>query len=393
MNFKVDTYRKVTDSEEQWEQKKLFMTTHWYKYPEEKLISLAETFYNINFLGCSYSKTVMENIGELAKALPKKRVRFQKGGDTETKANKRKRLRNFTELTDIQDTGDLESLDQKINDKMKELSETISPLGFPMTFIICTDLDHKVGPVNIIQNTSVINKCSMETKNNKNNKGEICCEVSLDGIALGCESDLCPKKAKRKAMIATYKMLIMYHYVLEKKSTEFLVKSATFIDLLNKSAESNQIPKSNIGCQMMKKMGWNEGAGLGHNEEGIMQPVLESGHLTSRAGLGSCLAPQKTATMQNTIDHVLKAYVINDSYQDLVFCAGLESEDRKTIHKLAHRYNLKSMSSGEEPNRVLLVSKRPSYARIVSEILTKGQDGMDKYILFAPNTYSNIPYI
>lgn len=57
MNFDtswdVEKYRNKFESDEQWELRKTFMLTHKHKFAEDKLVCLAQTFLNIEFLGCT----------------------------------------------------------------------------------------------------------------------------------------------------------------------------------------------------------------------------------------------------------------------------------------------------------------------------------------------------
>lgn len=48
----VESLRSEHESDEQWEVRKSFMLEHHMDFPEEELITLAQLFTNIEFLGC-----------------------------------------------------------------------------------------------------------------------------------------------------------------------------------------------------------------------------------------------------------------------------------------------------------------------------------------------------
>jgi len=45
------------------------------------------------------------------------------------------------------------------------------------------------------------------------------------------------------------------------------------------------LPESNIGHQMLKKMGWREDQGIGKSNQGMVRPI-PVGHTPSKLGLG-----------------------------------------------------------------------------------------------------------
>lgn len=48
----VDSLRSEHESEEQWAVRRSFMLQHKDDFPEDELITLAQLFTNIEFLGC-----------------------------------------------------------------------------------------------------------------------------------------------------------------------------------------------------------------------------------------------------------------------------------------------------------------------------------------------------
>lgn len=51
-NWDVSKYKTNYESDEHWELRRKFIETHKERFPEDKLICLAQVFFNIEFLGC-----------------------------------------------------------------------------------------------------------------------------------------------------------------------------------------------------------------------------------------------------------------------------------------------------------------------------------------------------
>lgn len=68
-DWDVEKYRTDYESEEHWELKKTFIETHRANFTEEKIICLAQIFFNVEMLGCRYSVEVMKQIAEMSKGI------------------------------------------------------------------------------------------------------------------------------------------------------------------------------------------------------------------------------------------------------------------------------------------------------------------------------------
>lgn len=62
-----DKYRNQHEPKEHWEMRKRFFEAHKDTFDEDRLLCLAQTFYNVEFLGCKYPELVMKQIEELSK--------------------------------------------------------------------------------------------------------------------------------------------------------------------------------------------------------------------------------------------------------------------------------------------------------------------------------------
>jgi hypothetical protein len=51
-DWDVDQYKTEHESDEHWELRRSFMLAHKDKFPEDRLVCLAQVFTNVEFLGC-----------------------------------------------------------------------------------------------------------------------------------------------------------------------------------------------------------------------------------------------------------------------------------------------------------------------------------------------------
>ncbi|VVC98643.1 partner of xrn-2 protein 1-like [Leptidea sinapis] len=62
----LESLRSEHESEEQWEVRRSFMLEHRDNFDEQELVTLAQLFTNIEFLGCRYPQETMKRIAQLA---------------------------------------------------------------------------------------------------------------------------------------------------------------------------------------------------------------------------------------------------------------------------------------------------------------------------------------
>lgn len=70
-DWDVEKYRRDYESEEHWLLRKRFMEVHKDKFPEDKIVCLAQVFTNMEFMGCKYPSETMLMVGELSKEVAK----------------------------------------------------------------------------------------------------------------------------------------------------------------------------------------------------------------------------------------------------------------------------------------------------------------------------------
>ncbi|GAB0094216.1 uncharacterized protein DMENIID0001_094720 [Sergentomyia squamirostris] len=70
-DWSIDGYRAAYECDEHWDLRKRFMEAHKESFPEEELVCLAQTFTNVEFMGCRYPAETMRMIAELSKDVAK----------------------------------------------------------------------------------------------------------------------------------------------------------------------------------------------------------------------------------------------------------------------------------------------------------------------------------
>jgi len=78
-DWDVNKYRSPHEPRHHWELKKKFMEHHKDRFPEHKLVGLAQTFGNVEFMGCQYPHETMEQLNELSYGIVTEFREKQKG--------------------------------------------------------------------------------------------------------------------------------------------------------------------------------------------------------------------------------------------------------------------------------------------------------------------------
>lgn len=169
-------------------------------------------------------------------------------------------------------------------------------------------------------------------------------------------------------------------------------------DVANQFVGAEAIPESNIGNQLLRKMGWTGSGGLGVAKTGISEPIAtESSSKESwdRSGLGhkKGLFTRKTKdpgaihkTEKIVPFHLAKKamieYIRNGCVEELTFPPDLTKNERKDLHFLAKRMGLNSKSFGTV-DRYIVVYKKFSVFEMAKQLSQTGGE-LNGYILAAP---------
>ncbi|XP_013193848.1 partner of xrn-2 protein 1 [Amyelois transitella] len=71
-SVEIESLRTEHESDEQWEVRKNFMMEHKDNFAEEELVTLAQLFTNIEFLGCRYPPQTMKRIAQMSEKVSAK---------------------------------------------------------------------------------------------------------------------------------------------------------------------------------------------------------------------------------------------------------------------------------------------------------------------------------
>jgi len=146
--------------------------------------------------------------------------------------------------------------------------------------------------------------------------------------------------------------------------------------------KDTRIPDSNVGSQLLKKMGWT-GGGVGRDDNrGIEEPVSLVA-VVNRAGLGST----QLSDFAPSVKRVIADFISSGGHDDLVFSPEFSSEERAVIHAEARKRHLKTRSYGSGDQRHLILSLQRTPLQLVAHLRAHGGETV-KYLLTEPTDAS-----
>ncbi|CAL1279707.1 unnamed protein product [Larinioides sclopetarius] len=181
------------------------------------------------------------------------------------------------------------------------------------------------------------------------------CVITLDGEEIGKSQGFTEKEAKATAAENALHFLqnCVYTIKVKKEIEESFVISPNHV--LNAENPSSVLSESNVGCKMLKMMGWT-GGGIGKTS-GITEPIVANDHRFGQ-GLGFSNNKVQEKSFKQKIEALLKDYSQSNTTSDLIFSTEFSKEERKEIHRLAMRYNLINVSRGKGQLRQLFLGKK-----------------------------------
>ena len=324
---------------------KAFLEAYWNKIPENELHCLAQTFINVELLGCKYPPETMKQIVELANNIQE--VKDYR----ESRRNKLKRT--FIGAQDasqakFQKTEAPRQLENNLNDWSEKEKIEIDQLkqDKPMSLF---SKSQKSEHLRSLLKDVIYFEMSEEDVNGSLNKTLACMQklgnvtmkydagqkkffYIFGGQIIGEGSGDTKKTAKKLAdenLAATIKAnCYTIKHKLQYYSAEDVVQPRDG-DVHIKQSNSGKLQEDNVGFKMLKMLGWS-GGGLGSKEnEGIVDPVnLEI--KIGRKGLG---AESNEKFDQKYIRNLLKNFKDNQVEYDLVFSNEFTKEERAQIHQ------------------------------------------------------------
>ncbi|XP_055935452.1 uncharacterized protein LOC129965511 [Argiope bruennichi] len=193
--------------------------------------------------------------------------------------------------------------------------------------------------------------------------------ITLEGEEIGKALALAEKEAKAAAIENAVQFLQNHFYTIKMKNEiekSFIISRS---HILNAENPSSVLSESNIGCKMLKSMGWT-GGGIGKTS-GIIEPIVATDHKFGH-GLGFSENKAQEKSFKQKIEALLKDFSQSNTTSDLIFSTEFNKEERKEIHKLATRYNLINNSRGKGEQRQLFIGKKFSPMELLERLIEAG---------------------
>ncbi|XP_020818379.1 uncharacterized protein LOC110191774 [Drosophila serrata] len=377
----VDSYRTEYESEEHWDLRRSFMLAHKDNFDEDRLVCLAQTFVNMEFMGCKYPSETMHQVAEMSKeiaeefrrkrALRLKRTFVSASDAAEQRAKGRRgSAANQPRAADSPRDSSNRFNRERLCFGGGEPIDLFQGLRFGPLIL------YLAGGRSCLRNSCTVNNIKYEERaslehppTDTTKYAEIL--VNDEVIASGQGENL--KVAKMAAFKQALLLLQSHCYSIKLNATRETIKvekskNGVNINVTKKSADSIGDPKldaSNKGYHMMRMMGWT-GGGLGRQKQGREEPV---GYLlkSNRNGLGSINPQGNLGDYRKLIEN----YVNSDDMRDMQFEPTFSKEERAAFHQMASRLGLRSSSYGTGESRRLLITKKVSYSIILTEILCR----------------------
>ena len=182
------------------------------------------------------------------------------------------------------------------------------------------------------------------------------CIVKVNGQMISQAKGTDKKDARDKAAEKAIQILKGRCYTIEVKNQ--YLSDGTKVDLMDVEVNTSvggkaeALGNSNVGHKLLSLMGWT-GGGLGREGGGRAEPVTATS-LFGREGLGNRCTGKH---FKQKITKIVEEWMASSSPYDLVFTTGFDNEQRKDMHQVARRFNLKSKSYGKGDDRHLTISK------------------------------------
>ncbi|XP_017119081.1 uncharacterized protein LOC108140660 [Drosophila elegans] len=376
LDWDVDSYRTEYESEEHWDLRRSFMLAHKERFEEDRLVCLAQTFVNMEFMGCKYPSETMRLVAEMSKEIAE-----------EFRRKREQRLkRTFVSASDAaeQRAKGRRAAAAPAADPAKDSSNRFTRErlcfggGEPIDLFQGLRFGHLIlylaGGRSCLRNSCTAVNMKYEERASQDQPVSDTtkyAEVLLNDAVISSGQGENLKAAKLAAFKQALLLLQSHCYSIKLNATRETIKvekskNGVNINVTKESADSLGDPKldaSNKGYRMMRLMGW-AGGGLGRLKQGREEPV---GYLlkSNRNGLGSINPQGNLADYRKLIEN----YVKSDDMRDMQFEPTFSKEERASFHQMASRFGLKSSSYGTGETRRLLITKKVSYSRILTEVL------------------------
>uniref|UniRef100_T1J3D8 NF-kappa-B-repressing factor n=1 Tax=Strigamia maritima TaxID=126957 RepID=T1J3D8_STRMM len=242
----------------------------------------------------------------------------------------------------------------------------------------------KMRPIEILRQSATFNKKKVIFT-----FSESLCSVTLGTNLIGTAErrlDLKISEIKTNAANSALNFLRKTCYTVKMKTFVFPDSEVSKDDVKGGEVAQNDnfaddVFADNIGNKLLRSMGWT-GGGLGKHGTGIKEPI-KCGTVMGRRGFGAPNKIMTTCQFHKEAQKVIRNYVDSDANNDLVFSSEFSNEERAVMHKIAHKFGLKTNSRGKGEERYLVVSRKYTPETLI-RVLQECGGSNDKYDLVPP---------
>ncbi|XP_050537362.1 NF-kappa-B-repressing factor [Daktulosphaira vitifoliae] len=400
-SWDVDKYKSEFENDDHWQFRRQFLVEHKDKYPEDRLVCLAQVFFNVEFLGCKYPEKTMLLIEKLAEGL----------ADDLREKRKGKLQRTFVAASDAAEArakGKCQVSSSATKQSLNNLNYTkysiVSPYHPDYTlpnFIILDansqnpfeilnrscDFCHVPKPIILFDKTDALNI-----------KADLYIQQKLIDTAFGKSE----KIAKKNVCESALEKLKYICFTIKKKdddseshiSKSEFIKNETEVNVEPLSSEiitkntdvDKKLSDDNIGNKLLKMMGW-KGGGLGKEGQGRKEPI-EVIQLPKHLGLGhkSNIGESAKQKIMFALQREVKKHLIEfkkSSKLRLSFSTEFTLDERKAIHMICLKLGLKTRSYGQGEQRHIVISKKQTAQEIFNELTECGNEN-EYFVLIPP---------
>ena len=319
------------------------METFKDRMPDDRNASLSMAWANWKFLGCHYHPAVQSLLQELDSELPsdiKEMVEKKPAHGAPTKVNfvaaSSSNKKPFVENRSSPDTIIIKGLtiyepENGEGNAVSILNESAQKSKKTIEF---QDLGSKMEP--------------------GKNEPDFSCAAVIDEKLVATGSAKNKKDAKRDAATKALEILKKSQPCVTKKLQHDDVSTVEKGDLVKAAYHSaSKIDESNVGNQLLRKMGWTGSGGLG--KDGISEPIFVDG-ADGRKGLGQ--NDTNKSIKRSSVEDVLMKFIREQKEEEIKFSNDLSKDERALIHRISQKYGLKHKSFGTGEKRYLVISRK-----------------------------------
>ncbi|XP_073814966.1 uncharacterized protein [Musca autumnalis] len=403
-DWDVEVYRREYESEEHWLLRKRFMEVHKDKFPEDKLVCLAQVFTNMEFMGCKYPSETMVMVAELSKEVAKefragranrlKRTFVAASDAAEARAKGRRSTQQTNEGQTTQHGQKRKHFDIGGNDEAQPPTKKTPQVDLfaglkHNNFILFLNGGRQCLQISAQRSGFPYEEKEVPEKNVKK------VEIRLGNKLVASATGENVKLAKANAFTKALEKLQSECYSIKQNPNRKTIKieknnnkavCEVIKSEVDAASEDKKLDDNNKGFRMMKMMGWS-GGGLGSKQQGREDPVsylLKS----NRSGLGKDDCKMDKQYFKN----ILRNYVESEDIRELQFEPTFTKEERALLHEIAKNFNLRSSSYGQGEQRRLIITKKTITDRqILHEVLiNKNPRFLDRYLIQVPQSKSEL---